>query len=402
MMCCLNEDMKMKWSSPKEELDGKAEVIVKEFRKRKQIVLFGAGKIGEEIRGKLDYYGIFGGFIDNDRQKQSNGKDGMDVYSLEHYLQTQENKWIVISTGEEKYDDICRQLKESGLKEKIDFWKARDFVEEILPIISFYHFNKLYVDLAQISVTERCTLHCQKCAHACQNVDCSKEDMSLEKVKESADYFFKYVDIVSEFVLIGGEPLLYKELSEAIKYIGEYYRNKIMIFSITTNGTIIPDDKFVEVCKKYDVTIRIFDYSNTLPRLSRRYQHLYEKLNGLSVIIWKTDKENSWFDYGFDTIDRGEDTQVLLAAFDGCKTNCREIRGSRYYYCVMARSVPENLGWNIGEKDFLELEGLEDKKLFFEFQQGFSKKGYLDMCRYCRGADAKNYLVPAAEQGEQA
>lgn len=29
---------------------------------------------------------------------------------------------------------------------------------------------------------------------------------------------------------------------------------------------------------------------------------------------------------------------------------------------------------------------------------GYSEKGYLDMCRYCHGADCYNYLIPAAQQ----
>ena len=64
----------------------------------------------------------------------------------------------------------------------------------------------------------------------------------------------------------------------------------------------------------------------------------------------------------------------------------------------MARSVAENMRWPIGDEDYLELKGLGDKKLFFEYQQGYSEKGYMDLCRYCRGAEAVQFLIPAAEQ----
>ena len=61
-------------------------------------------------------------------------------------------------------------------------------------------------------------------------------------------FFFK-VDYIQEFVLIGGEPLLYEKLPQVIEYIGSKYRNQINIFSITSNGTILPSKELINVCK---------------------------------------------------------------------------------------------------------------------------------------------------------
>ena len=222
--------------------------------------------------------------------------------------------------------------------------------------------------------------------------------MKLDMAKESADFFFRYVDVVNEFVLIGGEPFLYADLEELIDYIGRNYREKILTFAITTNGTIVPSDEIVELCKRYRVTVRVSDYTDTIPKLQPRYDLIYDKLSEIEIITWKTKKEDCWFDYGFEEVDRGEDVCQLIEVFDKCRIDCREIRGSRYYYCVMARTVPENMGWRIGAEDYLELKDLQDKKILFEYQQGFSGKGYVDLCRHCRGADAPQFLIAAAEQ----
>ena len=391
-------EWQMKWSKKGKELDGRAEVLSKEFADRKKVLLFGAGQRGTELRRILEWYEIFGGFIDNDPVKQDEGYEGAKVYSLEEYLDQKPNDQIVITASDSNSEVIAKQLEGDGFKHGTDFWHYDEFLKDVFPIISFYCFDKLFVYLAQISVTERCTLHCKKCAHACHKVSMKTDDMTLDKAKESADYFFKYVDLVNEFVLIGGEPFLYGDLEGLAAYTGSRYRDKILMFSVTTNGTILPSDRMIELCKKYRMTIRVSDYSDTLPRLTERYKLLYERLSDVEVIVWKTQKKNSWFDYGFEEVDRGRETGQLIAAFDQCRTHCREIRGSRFYYCVMARSVPENMGWEIGKDDHLELEDLKDKKIFFEYQQGFSEKGYLDMCRHCRGASAPNFLIPAAEQ----
>lgn len=105
------------------------------------------------------------------------------------------------------------------------------------------------MNLAQITLTERCSLKCKKCAHACYNVGNQTQDLDLSEVYKSADMFFSKVDYINEFVLIGGEPLLYKGLSKAIVYIGNKYRSQIGIFSITTNGTIAPDEETLKVCQ---------------------------------------------------------------------------------------------------------------------------------------------------------
>lgn len=388
----------MKWDKRGQELDEKAVVVVKKFADRKQIFLFGAGQRGTELRKILEHYCIFGGYIDNDPVKQENGYEGAEVYSLEEYQNQGFKSWIVITASDSNIDVIAKQLEKAAYKRGTNFWLYEEFIKDIFPVLSFYYFNKLFVYLAQISVTERCTLHCKKCAHACHKVAMTAEDMKLDIAKESADCFFRHVDVVNEFVLIGGEPFLYSELGELIDYIGRNYREKILTFAITTNGTILPSDEMVELCRRHRVTVRVSDYSDTIPKLKPRYDLLYDKLSEVEVIVWKTKKEDCWFDYGFGEVDRGEDVHELVEAFDSCRTDCREIRGSRYYYCVMARTVPENMGWQIEVNDYLELKDLQDKKIFFEYQQGFSEKGYVDLCRHCRGGEASQFLIPAAEQ----
>ena len=320
------------------------------------------------------------------------------MISFTAYNKISEKTWIVVAASDKNIREIQSQLNAIGLYEDRDFFLYQQFVNEIFPIISFYYYKKLYVQLAQICLTERCTLKCRKCAHACYNVPNTSEDFSLENAKESADAFFSKFDIVKEFALIGGEPFLYRDIKTIIKYIGKKYRDRIIIFSITTNGTILPDDEIISLCLKYDVTIRISDYSASVPRLKLQYERLYGKLAQNKVIVWKTDAENSWFDYGFEEFDRGDRISDLINAFDQCRTPCREIRGSKYYYCVMARSVADNLGMDIGQQDYIDLATIQDRSILLEFQMGFSDKGYLEMCRYCRGAEAKNYLIPAAEQ----
>ena len=362
-----------------------------------KIYIWGAGIVGKELQAMLSLCGCFEGFIDNDSAKQASGWNGARVYSLDQYLALLKKGIILVAVSEKNKKPVCEQLEKAGMVQNQDYYLADYYINEVLPSNVYEQTKELLIPLVQISVTERCTLKCEKCAHACYNVPMNREDLSIEDVMESADYFFSRVDEVGEFVLIGGEPFLYKELGQAISYVGEHYRNRIGVFSVTTNGTIIPSDDVLGVCRENRVLIRISNYGKVNPKLKERYKALCEKLDAFAVDYVLGEEEHQWIDYGFGTVDRGESSD-LSKVFAECRTPCREVRKNKFYYCVMARSVSENLGLGVGEDDYLDLTQVHDKKMIREYQLGKLNKGYLEMCRYCRGDDAQHFPIPAAEQ----
>ena len=368
------------------------------FKDIDKIFVFGAGNYGKDLEIILNKYELFDKYIDNDIEKQRNGFMNEKVISLKEYLLTKKKKYIVIAASYENIINISEQLQNNGLILYEDYYTMDYYLKKIFPIIMYYKYNKLYTNLAQITLTERCTLKCKKCAHACWNVSSNMQDMPFETAKESADYFFSKYDFVNEFVLIGGEPFLYKYLKDIIQYIGEKYRDKMNIFSITTNGTIIPNVEIISLFNQFNMTLRVSDYSQTLPYLTEKYRKLYDKFKNNDVRVWETNNKDAWFDYGFGEFDRHNDIQSLKKAFSECSTECREVRGNKYYYCVMARTVSDNMNLNLGQDDYIDLNNVKDKRELLQFELGNIDKGYLEMCNYCRGAEAKKYLIPAAEQ----
>jgi len=391
----------MKWKNKGHELDQTAEEISELVRLNDKIYVFGAGVYGKNTQEILEYLHMFGGYIDNDEEKQKNGVDGREVISFDQFIKSGRKNQIVIAADKKNIPIISRQLSESGLELHKNYFAYEEFMYRFLPIIMAYVYDTSFVALAQICLTERCSLKCEKCAHGCFNVGNDASDMETAVAFQSADSFFAKVDVCGEFVLIGGEPLLYRDLPEVIAYVGEKYRGQMMIFSITTNGTILPGPSVIEMCQKYDVTFRISNYSKEIPALKEKYEKLTALLdeNHISYTLGKPEEE--WIDYGFDSVVRDADEEKLTEVFDACKTPCREIRGDKFYYCVMARSVSDNLKFHEGEDDYLDMSALtgEDyKKILLEYGVGYSDKGYLDMCRRCNGAEAYRYPVPAARQ----
>lgn len=386
---------------------------LKKWLKKQKFIVFGAGQMGTNLMHILERYDSFYGFVDNDKEKQLNGWMGMQVSTLEFGILKHLDCKIIISCAEKHRKEMMEQCKALNLCYLEDFACIDFFLNEIMPLYVLRNFQEVYISLAQICVTERCTLRCKKCAHGCYAVPIDMADMPIDSVKYSADCFFSHIDYIDKFHLIGGEPFLYCDLAEAIAYIGDKYLQKIQTLCITTNGTVLPNEDVLMACKKYHVKILISNYAYSMPKLEKIYSKLVRILNehGIDYVLGDVDK--SWTDYGFDHVDRGmlraeidsqEARKKLSKVFSNCKTPCREIRGNRLYYCVQARACAENLGFSCGQDDYLDLSKLdssyEGKKQLIDFEMGNLKKGYLDMCNYCHGAERFHYIIPAAEQKE--
>ena len=391
----------MIWKNKGHEKDYLADQLIACYSKTPQIYVFGAGMKGRELALVLQKYGCFAGYLDNDIEKQKQEYGDYKVYSLNEFLHHRDGI-IVVAVSQKNTSVIDGQLKAFDLVDGKDYFLYDEFCDVVFPVLSVYYYDKVFVSLAQVSLTERCTLKCKKCAHACYAVNNNvAKDMTLEQAYKSTDSFFAKVDFIKEFVLIGGEPLLYRELAKVIQYIGERYRQKTGVFSITTNGTLIPSEEILCACRKYNVMFRISNYVRQLPWLKEKYERLKECLDKNNISYVLGEEEWEWMDYGFDFLERKGTRDELIRVFDLCRTPCREIRENRFYFCVMARSVSENLGYGLGTDDYLDLDKLtgEDyKKELLEFTLGYSEKGYLDMCDRCNGAEAKEYPIPAAEQ----
>lgn len=167
----------------------------------------------------------------------------------------------------------------------------------------------------------------------------------------------------------------------------------------------MPDDKVLEVIKKYNVSITITDYSFVSEVVSIKQHSLIKKLQELSI-KYKVTQDQVWVDYGFDFVWKSDNDAQMISFFNKCKTPCREIRGSRLYYCVSSRVSSESYGYDIPDEESLDFEGAfcnqEDyKKIILEFNLGYNRNGYLSMCRRCLGSFRMNTnIVPVAKQIE--
>ncbi len=366
---------------------------------------FSVFAFGEELYGRrLFEYGkhrnLVKGYIVDDSVVDTSNRaiKNEKIYTYNEFLENYNFKIVITAKGE-KANLIEKKLVSVGKEKYKHYYHWDEFVRRVYPLYELYRYNFLHVLHSQISLTERCTLKCKYCCHGCNYVDNTQieTDLSPQIVKKSADYFFKKFDRVDRFALLGGEPFLYKNLNEVVEYIGKNYRDMINEFYFITNGTVIPHDSVLEMCKKYNISIHISNYSLVNNWLKCKYDILIERLHSMEVSYCLENSSNEWIDFGFKK--EIHTPEEALHLFNICGSQCREIRDSKLFYCIMARSYSENTKMNIGEYDYIDLSDCRflDKKVIFEYCMGYSDKGYLDMCKYCNGMNTTK-TIPAGEQ----
>lgn len=271
-------------------------------------------------------------------------------------------------------------------------------------IFSCYASGKVYLTHNCILATTICNLNCKNCLNYTPYIKTPKH-FSIDKLKNSVDVYFQNLDRVGLFQVSGGEPLLYPHIKDFLKYIAENYGEKIYIFSLIINGTIIPDDDFILFCKEKNIFIYVDDYTDSIPKIKTTFDSVCSKLSDARVKYTplKSDDFLITFPPKKENISMTE-TQ-LQKKYLKCHAGIQCLRDGKLCSCAYF-AFAENAGLiSTSENDWFDLASMRDdildKRKLIEFRIGFNKKGYVEWCRYCNGHFSINSLSgPAGEQAK--
>ncbi|MFT9078095.1 radical SAM protein [Ethanoligenens sp.] len=261
-----------------------------------------------------------------------------------------------------------------------------------------------------IHVTTKCTLNCKTCAtimpefrkRACG------EHVPLEQLKHEINCLFEIYDYIENLTISGGEPLLYPSIYELANYCLNYSK-KFGDLRIFFNGTIIPDQKLVDVIKSSDGKLKLVvdDYGAALSKNTAQIADLW-KANGmeLRVIQYYGDHQHcgGWIDNGHP-IQKKHYPDAGKAVFSRChlaQYSCPATLKGKLHNCSWSTMLVE-LGYiskNVGLPEFVDMFNndipLEVKK---QRVSQFGKQ-LLEACNWCNGFDPEN--SPRFPAGEQA
>ena len=358
--------------------------------KNQCIYIWGAGVAGQLFYERIKNEDIqILGFIDSIKK----GTKYLDIpiYAPEEVTKTS-SVMIVIATLD-FVSDIEKWLLERGYILDEDFCYCHIFLQYIM----WRWHGKVYSHHLNVHITDWCSYRCKKCSVYIPYIKAPKH-MDYVKMKKGLDSYFTLVDYVSELHLLGGEPLLYPQLVEILKYICENYRKCIGELAIATNGSVMPMAKLLDLCRKYDVFFTISDYSKS-PAFDRvsNIDELVRLLEDEGVKYRLGDK-SEWFDFECVSAEK-EDVADTKNKYNSCFFRNRVLKETKIYYCHHEAGAVWSGKYEGDAEGVLNLE-LEDKReKFLDFDRGINSKGYLSYCERCNGYERINHnYICAAEQ----
>lgn len=361
----------------------------------KEIIMYGYGAIGQACLSSIlkDFSVPY--IIDMDEHKQGRKIGGINIVSLEVGLRQIAGRKIIVSTGGRSYLTIAKVLKEKGLNEYEDFCNIEYFITE------WYWQYKQKNCLMEIhtALTMQCTLKCKNCNMFVPHYS-EKLVYPLQTLQDEFDLLFSKVDYVFCITLLGGEPLLYPQITEFVQYLFDNYKENIGTIKIITNGTIVPKEEFFSIMKDYPVWISISDYTNQV-QYAGQLNKFIEKIKQYSLEYTVT-KMETWNDFYFPERQIKIDNNKCAAHMKECSPIFHGYNDKKIYYCHVAWSAEKMGKFKLSESDYVDLTEINDNESRHHIAEhclGIVDGGYISFCQFCGGCGKDNTsCVIAGEQ----
>jgi organic radical activating enzyme len=285
------------------------------------------------------------------------------------------NTQVIITTDvyKQKYKEF---LKENGVK-----WTWYKNIASIWP---YKHKNIVHIFQSDVLVTEKCSLNCSHCNMFMPHYEFPIH-RELDTIISDIDSYFKIVDYVSVFHLVGGEPFLYPNIENVIKHLLENYITKIDKLIITTNGTILPKDGIIKLLKDNDVILSVSDYSDKLEFVKSKITKVLDvyKSNNINHYVRN---EIEWYDFGDLRVKKNLPTNDLIKHFDSCTAPFRGLNDGKFYYCHLNTSAVRTKLFPLSENDYVDINTISKEELL-KFDLGYTDLGYITFCDNCNGCN---------------
>lgn len=394
----------MKWTNPGHQLDD----LGARYLKVKNLYLYGTDESAKQAYEFLCWLGVAEEFeisfvVDRAAlgRKRQGTFCGKRVIPFQTILCKEVQKSpgtaavALLWSGQSAERELLEQAHVNNIFYLSHSHNRRDnFIQNFICIWLMYKHGKLLSHWTNYLVTMRCNLNCKHCLNFNEFLE-SPQDITFENAKEHFDTVFSKFDYLYSLHLCGGEPMLAKELPRIIRYLVENYKDRIFNFFIITNGTVIPSVETLAAVKSLNGGFLIDDYSGSV--LRTKVDEIKNTLE--SHEIWyKVNKAESWFDLDIDNTDNSDMAEQALEYLkDNCNTFLHEFGEKRIYACCYQQYAHRAGIGEIGVDDYIEIADTSKMEIL-EFRQGYTRKGYVDFCKRCRGIGTNAKLIPAAVQ----
>lgn len=184
--------------------------------------------------------------------------------------------------------------------------------------------GKVDMPYFELVLTTRCSLRCESCNNLMQYFDSkSAYTCSFEGISVALDAIFGVVDSIGSVRIIGGEPLLFKDIAKVVRKLEN--EPKVKSFNLVTNGTIkFKDELLGALADSKKSVVCISDYSKSPNLTTKLYQkEIVESLESRQIPYNFTlnNEGDSWIEPG-KIYKRNRSKADIIRNFKSCLMPC--------------------------------------------------------------------------------
>lgn len=370
------------------------------------VIIYGAGVWGKIVCETLEAWNIVPVyFVDRFKQGKYLGIEVISKEELKKYL-----SYDVLIAAPSAYDEICAILEGLGFQKAYHvigilkeariktFQNLQDKLpaDKLADIYSFYMQRssgcnqKLMIPQISFSVTEACTLKCEKC-NALMPFYKRPQTFQFEQYLPAMKRMLETVDEIMEVAFIGGEAFLNKELYKYLDWAIQ--SEKIISILMVTNATIMPDKKTIESLKNDKCVLCLDNYGS----VSKKLKELEEMAIREKITYYILNNEY-WYDFG-GINHKNYTYEERKKVFENCPMrDCNFFIKGRLYRCQPGGNLV-NLGFcEENPKDYVDFNyDSSIETLRKEVMQLISGKEPLAACDFCNDLECSG-TIPVAVQ----
>lgn len=253
------------------------------------------------------------------------------------------------------------------------------FMVKLYTYFELFFLRRLVFPCVEYVVTTRCSLRCRDCSNYIPYITPENHyTVTLDTFKSDVRNFLCGVNGINLFGILGGEPLLNRELPSIMEYACGEKRIKHVL--IITNGTLMVSPELLQVLKKYrkkcSVVISNYTANKELDCILKSKD--IKKLLIQNGVNCRMDENLRWISVKkFQDMKRSDIEKK--AYFNSCCCFAYSILRSRLYICPRGSSFAALNLYESKASDYIDLTTPCNPQNFIDF----FKNDCWSACNFC-------------------
>jgi len=242
---------------------------------------------------------------------------------------------------------------------------------------AYFDESKIHLRSLDIVITTKCSMKCESCCNLMQYFVAPKN--TDDQILKAISTLEENVDLISEFRVIGGEPLVNKDWATITNgLVAQNNKRKIFIY---TNGTIAPKEDVLKSFDGKNINFYITDYG----KLSKNIDKLEEGLNKYKVNYVRKPAGN-WVDCSTLRKHNRSPKDNSVVFKECCAKQFYTLLSGKLFTCPFIANAYELNAIPNNRMDYVDLlENVNSKDLRNQISKLVKMDKFFPACDYCDG-----------------